>query len=311
MTILAARSGAVVNPLFKPNGSPTLIANSLSSGMLLYAFDTGTGLYSLVADCSPGHFINPPHYYGGSPNYDPSDGSGTSPFDPKQSLAVPASTPYGDAIAWPGAAQDSARPGGGTVIEVPGNSALRTAINLKSAGSGAACTIFATHRQTGNTTGGLIFGRGCNLDTSVDICAIRVSSGGVNTNATKVFFSWSTSSADASHSGVIESADSCGMNALCTTVVTLLNTAPGVTDINMYVNGVLEAQSIGTAVCDVSGQTASFEDQFQIGSYFHTQAGQWFNTFAGAIYQCGMANRAWSSGEAASFAASPYQLLTF
>lgn len=311
MPVLAGRSGAASSPLVKPNGTPTLIANSLSADMLLYVFDTGTGLYALVTDCSPGHFLNPTHYYGVSPNYSPGGGGGTPPFDPKQSLAVPASTPYGDAIAWPGAAQDSARPGGGAVIEVPGDSALRTAINMVARGTGSGCTIFATHRQTGNTTGGLICGRGCDLDNSVDICAIRVSSGGVNTNATKVFFGWSTTAADHEHGLSIESADSYGMDTINTTAVTLLNSAPGVTDITMYGNGVQQAQALGQTVHDVPSNIASFEDQFQVGSYFHVYAGQWFNTFAGNVYQFGVANRAWSQAEAAAFAASPYQLLSF
>lgn len=300
----------VPSPLFKPNGSPTLIANSLSASMLLYVFDTGTGLYRIVQDCSPTHHLNPDTYYGSSPNYNLGSGQ-SSPFDPRQANFLPASSGYGTAIHWGGSAVDSAEPGGGAIIDLFSSDDLRTAINMASRGAGEGCTIFATHMQTGNTSDGLICGRGCDLDHGIDICAIRVSSGGMNSSGTKLLFSWSYQN-DASHGASIESTDACGMNVLCTTVVTLHNTASGVTDIKMYVNGVLQAQTTGTAVYDVPGNTASFEDQWQTGAYFHVYGpGQQFNVFAGYVFQSGMANRAWSGAEAAAFAASPYQLLSF
>lgn len=297
---------APIMGLVKPNGFPTMRENALSNGMLLYAFDTGTGLYSLVKDCSPTHYFNPDHYYGGSPNYSPSGGGGTTPFDPKQSLTPSESSTYGTANRYPGMSQDAARPGGGAIIQLSGSDDLRTAINLASAGSGAACTIFATHMQVGACRSGMICGRVGDMDNFHDICAIRADGGG--STGSKLLFGWAAA-ADNTSPQFLESTDPCGINVLCTSVISMVNTSAGVTDIKMYVNGVQQAHAAGQAVCDIAASTAYNEDQWMTGADFHVYAGQWYNVFNGYVYQFGIANRAWSQADAQSLSDNPYQLL--
>src|SRR3984893_6349999 len=122
------------------------------------------------------------------------------------------------------------------------------------------------------------------------MCRVATAGVGPSDTNSKLVFLWSSSPSISSV--FIESADPCGLNVLCTTMIIMTNTAPGVTTITMYVNGVQEAQAAGQTVCDVAFTTASQEDQWQTGSGFHVYAGQWFNTFFGSVYQNGLGYRA-------------------
>lgn len=310
---------AGVMGLVKPNGSPTMLANGL--GIIFYAFDTGTvGRYSIPQDCAPGHVFNPTAYWNGAstPNIYPS----APQNDPDLALEITGTTAYGTGTLWGGSPfVDGALPGTGALVGynsgfgLDDSDAMRTAVNLHAAGANAAFTMFATHLQVGagSPNGGLICGRGMNLDSGYWICAL------LSDTANHVTFAWS-SATDALHPASIGSADACGIGNLCTTIVNCVNQdASGTnTKIEMYVsiNGatpVLEASATGQTVCDVSRTTAAQEDQFQIGTGFHSGAGQQFNTFSGYNYQCGIATKAsgWNASDRASFAANPFQYLRF
>lgn len=311
--------------LVKPNGTPTMLANSL--GIIFYGFDTGTaGIYSVAQDCAPGHAFDPASYFTpGSPSYSPA----ALPNDPKLALQSTGTTAYGTGTLWGGGAVDSVKPGAGAFVGgsvVAGNDAMRSAVDLQSAGTNAAFIMFATHTQTGGCTGGLICGRGCDLDNSGDICAIRtagVSSGDTTSN---IYFGCSGSAtgsgAGSVHQSTPVSTDACGLNNHVTTVVNCVNQGSGspnsTTDIKVYtsINGAaptLQAHSANVAMFDVSANSSSKEDQMQTGAYFHVWAGQQFNTFAGYVYQFGVATKAggWTAGDIASFCANPYQYLKF
>lgn len=300
---MASSTQSGTSGLVKPNGTPTMIDNALSAGMLNYVFDTGTGLYALVKDCSPAHALDPIAYYSGSPNYAP----GSTPFDPKQSLALPTSTPYGDAIAW-SSGLDSQTPGGGCVMQLASVDDLRTSINLAARGSGAGCTMFATHRTTGQNRFGTIYSRFANMDALAYVCGIG-SSNNINTDYS-LFFGWSAAS-DNSSPQFLGTNSQFGIGVLTSTVVSMLNTSAGVTRIRIYVNAVLEADLSNQTVRDLTAAVAFGEDQLQIGTGFHVYAGQSYNSYDGNVYQAGTADRAWSEADAISFAANPYQLLNF
>lgn len=291
-------------PLLKPNGFPTMVANALSSGMLLYAFDTGTGAYSLPYDSgAPLHKFDPPNYITpGSPNVSPS----APPNDPLANLNVAGTTLYGKAVLWPGPNSDSIQPGGGSYISLQTSDPLRTAVDLANAGLGAAFTMFATFIQTSAATSStaIICGRGQNLDAGNGICTLQINTSGL------LGFSWSAA-ANGSSPQTLNYTTAISLNTLYTAVVTCVNTAAGVTTITIYLNGTQVAQATGQTMHDVTDGNSFNEDQLQVGNYFHSGAGQMFGALAGSVYQFGIANRAWTLSDTASLAATPYQLLQF
>lgn len=311
--------------LVKPNGRPVMIPNGL--GIIFYAFDTGTaGLYSIPKDCAPGHAFNPDTYYTGnpsSPNLSPSPPQN----DADLALQVTGTTAYGTGTLWGGNTYTNfAKPGAGALVGqaggfgLDGSDAMRAAVNLQAAGTGAAFIMAATHMQT--VAGGpytIICGRGYNLDNPYTLCAIGADS------SSNVNFGWSSDGIRANASSGIGSSTPCGFNTLCTTIVNCVNTGPGPgaggspgnTVISLYrsINGAaptLEGQTTST-MFDISASGSSFEDQFQMGTYFHSGAGQQFNTFPGYSYQGIVATKpgGWDSTDRASFAANPYQYLQF
>lgn len=296
------------NVLIKPSGTPTFLSSApLAASMLFYAIDNGAGSYTILQDCSPGHAFDPTSYYNGvSPNYGP----GTPPYDPKLSLIPTGSTPYGTALLWPGGGfPDGQTPGAGCTVQLQAVDAIRTAINLASAGAGAGFTLFATHRQTGACQAGLICGKGQNLDVGPAASfALNTHGTSINDTNSNLVFAYS-SAADGTAPNYLISNNPCGINTLCSSVVSIVNTAPGVSTITMYVNGTQQAQVTGATVLDVSAANSQQEDQLQVGSYFHVQAGQCSFTYNGSVYQYGIANRAWSQADAQSFAGFPYQMV--
>lgn len=300
--------GGGVMGLIKPNGTPTMIANSL--GIIFYGFDTGNGTYSVVQDCSPTHTFNPPNYIGGgSPNVFP--GAGV-PFDADLALMTSGSTPGGTAFLWPGTLQ---KPGIGSFIGGggfdggggPGGTPLRNAVNLLSAGTNAAFTMFCTFLQSSNTLSGaapLLCGRGMNLDSNYYICAF-------NANIpSQLSFNYSLDTSAASPSSV-GMAGNYSLNAVHTAVAVCWNTAPGITSINLYLDGTQVGSITNTTMSDVNQSTASNEDQFQIGAQFHVWAGQSDKGFIGSVYQCGVSTTQWTPTQVSNFSANPYQYLKF
>jgi hypothetical protein len=166
----AFRRGSVtIQGQVKPTGTPTYVGNAQFPGMLFYGFDTGLGVYTTVLDCPTGpvHNWDPPNSIGAMPSY---AGSGSTPYDPKQSSLVFGSTAFGNTMVWQGASL--ILPGVGSFVgnvgafdypdTGPGGSPLRDAVNLQAAGTGASFIMGATFMLTANTPGGsspLIFGR--------------------------------------------------------------------------------------------------------------------------------------------------------
>lgn len=294
----------------KPTGTPTYVGNASFPGMLFYAFDTGTGVYSIPLDCTPGHNFDPTTYWSGMANYAP----GSPPYDPKQSLVSAGSTSFGTANLWPGASLDSQTPGGGALVGTAGgmasNDAMRAAINLTAQGVGACFTMFTTFMQQGNTGagGGWIAGRGCWLDGLIFINGFTVGAGSDNT----VSFNWS--SADVHHGTpqIITSSVPHSNNTIHTAVVQCVNqdNSGSNTTVTLYLDGVQVGQATGQTISDVSDGNSDAEDQFQFGTGFHVGAGQSFQTFNGPVFQSGIATSAWTMPTAAaSLTANPYQML--
>lgn len=296
--------------LVKPTGFPTLLTNPL--GIIFCGFDTGTGVYSIPQDCSPGHTFDPTHYIGGgSPNIY-QNVSSSPPYDPDISQMPVGSTPGGTAFLFPGT---FLKPGVGTCTTGnsfdggggPGGTPLRDAVNLLSAGTGAAFTMFCTFLQSSNTLSGaspLICGRGMNLDSNYYICAFLANI------SSQLSFNWSLSTAGTSPAS-IAMAGNYSLNAVHTAVTVCWNTAPGVTSINLYLDGVLVASTTGTTMADVSSSSSSFEDQILAGAQFHVGAGQSDKGAPQSVYWFGVAPQQWTPTQVTSFSANPYQYLKF
>lgn len=293
-----------VGPSVKPNGTPTLISSALSADMLVYAFDTGSNVYNLPYPNT--YTIDPPTYWGASPNYYP----GTGAFwDPDIGLVSSSNIGFGTAINWPGPTLDSAKPGTGTIIQLAGSGdPVRTAFNLNALGSGAGFTIGATWVQTGVCSNGWIFGRGYNIDVYGYFLGGLLVGGGSATNVTCGWPTMFSNMASGSDPQTITSANAPAMNALHTVVVSFLNTSAGITTVTMYLDGVQEAQAVGTTVYDLNYDA---EDQIQLGCLFHVAAGQSAGTLLGQVMQGWCAARAWSAADAANIATAPYQMLLF
>lgn len=297
--------------LVKPNGMPTLLANSL--GIIFYGFDTGTGVYSIPQDCSPGHTFDPTHYLNGS---SPVISPAAPPNDPDISQMPVGSTPGGTAFLWPGT---FLKPGVGTVTTGnsfdggggPGGTLLRDAVNLRSAGTGAAFTMFCTFLQSSNTLSGaapMLCGRGMNLDSNYYICAFLANI------SSQLSFNWSADTSGANPAPPLAMSGNYSLNAVHTAVAVCWNTIPGSatsTSINLYLDGTLVASTTGTAMADVSSSSSSFEDQFQAGAQFHVGAGQSDKGFIGSVYQFGVAPQQWTPTQVTNFSANPYQYLKF
>lgn len=297
--------------LIKPTGFPGITTpNPL--GIIFYAFDTGTGVYSVPQDCAPGHSFDPPRtILNGPPSIFGAGGS--APFDPNPALITTGSTAFGTAILWPGAFKQpgiSCFVGGGSfdapLSSGPGGSPMRDAVNLQAATTGVAYTMFATFMMTSNPPGSsapLICGRGFNLDNNWYTHAFTVTP-----STSQLNFAWSSSV-----SGVTQSLSQTGtftLNALHTAIVVCTNTAPGVSSITLYIDGTSVGTAAGAQLADVTAGAAGNEDQFQIGAQFHCYGpGQSDSGFIGSVYQCGLATTAWTTGQINSFVANPYQYL--
>lgn len=315
MVVLAGRGGVVAGGggtmgFVKPAGTPSgYIDDSLSSGMLFHRVDTGSGgLYVLAKDGSGGTLlIDPPNYFNGvSPNYYPA----APPQDPDPSLLSSGSTPYGTATLWPGAGGphgDSYSPGSGNIIRSGSLGLVRSSVDMVHRGSGAGYTAFVTYRmQTDGNPYNLISGRGCNLDFNNDICAFRLYA-----PDGKVYFAWTSIPTTPFSNKSLGTIASVTLDDIHTTAVTMENTSAGVTTVTLYHDGVQQAQSTNQTVCDVSASDASFEDDYQVGAYFHTGAGQWYNVCAGSIYQDGALNAIWTPTQVSNFSANPFQHLVY
>lgn len=309
LSTVSPKPASGVLGLVKPTGTPTMLANPL--GIIFCGFDTGTGVYSIPQDCSPGHTFDPTHYLNGSSPVIYPNVLGP-PYDPDISQMPVGSTPGGTAFLWPGT---FLKPGVGSVTTGnsfegnigPGGTPLRDAVNLLSAGTGAAFTMFCTFLQSGNTLSGaspLICGRGMNLDSNYYICAFLA-----NINS-QLSFNWSADTSGASPASIAMSGNY-SLNAVHTAVVVCWNTAPGVTSINLYLDGTLVASTTGTAMADVSSASASYEDQIQAGAQFHVGAGQSDQGAPQSVYWFGVAPQKWTPTQVADFSANPYQYLKF
>ena len=307
-------SGGVIG-LVKPAGSPTMIGNPL--GIIFYGVDTGLGTFTVVQDCSPGHTFDPPNYLDGSVY--PVGSPHISPASPPNDPDIPdgnmptGSTPGGPAILFPGTFQ---KPGVGTVTTGnsfdggggPGGTPLRDAVNLLAAGTGAAFTMACTFLQRSNTLSGaapLICGRGMNLDSNWYICAFLANI------TSQLSFNWSLDHSGTSPSSPFGMAGNYSLNAVHTAVAVCWNTAPGVTSINLYLDGTQVASTTGTTMADVSSLSSSYEDQFQVGAQFHVGAGQSDQGAPCSVYQAAIAPQQWTPTQVANCSANPYQYLKF
>lgn len=302
----------------KPTGVPHIITPN-PMGIIFYAFDTGTGIYSIPQDCFPGHTFDPPYFINGSPppfgtpNYD--TGSGGQPWDPQTPAAVPTSSgtgdPYGMASHWIGTFQE---PGAGALIggnHFPDNDAMRDAVNLNSKPAGAAFTMFATFMMTSYMPSslGLIAGRASLPDNNWFQGAITLLAPG------QVGFSWSTANRNQlsfdDHQHLFMPGNAT-LNTIHTAVATCVNlSAGGNATVSLYLDGVLVNTQTGTNLSDVSYSNSSQEDQWQVGATFHVSGpGQSDLSIIGSVYQAGEGTQFWSATDVANFTANPYQFLS-
>lgn len=304
------KAASGVQGLISPGGFPhLLIPNPM--GIIFYGFDTGTGVYTVLQDCSPGHTFDPPTTIGGgAPNIYVNTSSMT-PFDPDPALLTFGPTVGGPAMTWPGTLQ---KPGIGSIIGGqafdggggPGGTPLRDAINLQAAGAGAAFTMFCTFIQTANNGGNaLLCGRGSALDFTFAVCSLALS-------PTNLGFNWSTVNQPPASQipDNLYMSGSVSLNAVHTAVATCVNTAPGFTSVFLYLDGVLQTSAVNKTLSDVSYNNCQQEDQINVATYFHVYAGQSDIGLVGSVYQYGIGTQFWSATDVANFSANPYQFLS-
>lgn len=332
-------TGGPIMGQVKPTGTPTYVGNASFPGVIFYAFDTGTGYYSVPVPTNDTTAFAPTTWYGqpliGSP---PCIRDGVTcgqpayngPWDPDAALTSPQFTAFGTATRWTGASLDSQTPGAGALAGgqqtmtsgFPSGDTMRTAINLAAQPSGTTFVMFVTFMQLGNggSSAGILAGRACNLDdfgmgnSPNSVNTFSVSGGSDN----HVSFNWGAADASVA-SGMqspqqITSSSAHSNNTIHTAVVQATNTTNGpgaVTTVTLYLDGTQVGQKTSQTVVDISSGNCNAEDQYQHGTEFHIFAGQSFGSFNGVVFQDGVATSAWSEPTAAaSLTANPYQMLT-
>ena len=289
----------IPNAYVKPTGTPTInTGNSLTTGLVYYTFDTGSG-YALLQDSSPGHAMYPPTQYGANPLV---GGPSASNCTGAPSITT---TSYGTGYNWPGASAES-----GTLVcesswVFDPTDTLRSIVNLYNQSGGSGVTIGAWLVPTAYNTAfsNIVFGRGAAGFLEMSPYATLLLS--MDANGLPQFWFYTTGATNAT---VIAGSTPLSLNAFHTMFGTCINDSTGSATCKLTVDGTEVATSSGNAVHDTTPGQEQDEGQVQFGSYWHVYANHVSNVGAGAYYAGGLWNRGLSLSERQSLSTQPWQI---
>lgn len=255
----------------KPNGAPSAInlSDPQLSGVLFYGLDEGN---RTIADLT----------------------SNVS-MVPQNTVPSVSTTAYGTAIQWP--AGSFVSPNSVGYIGVA-TAAIITAQNLSNQGTGAGWTFATAYYQLGAASFGLVGGRVAKAEENQPYCNwCVVIENGRPAHQLDGFFNNNGTVGD------LGPYDPGAYNIFVTVVITAVNTAPGVSTVTLYVNGVQQSQLTGQTV--TSSDTGD-ENQIMFGSIFHIDTGDSGGGCNCYNYEQLFLSTVWNSTQITNFNNNPY-----
>ena len=301
---LAALAYANVQGVVSPGGQPTIdTTNSLSTGLIRYAIDTGGGTYWDAVNQTP--LLNPVSVGGGNTTY------------------PTVQTQWGRFINWQGAAYDLGQYGWWFDVDIGGNTnAIQAASQLTGQPAGAGMTLVAGFVVTAkNTATGpeFIFGRYLNPDGETQAAGFFIQSNSYNVNAYYANES-PPNQQNTVLSTQIGNTYTVTPNTFHVAALVMQNTssAAASTTGTFYIDGVQQGSPVTginavspCADCTWSGGVLNaFESQLQIGGGYHTGdlVASW-DYMDGYVPMAAVYNVPLTAAQVASISANPYQVL--
>jgi len=298
--IIAGAVWANISGTVSPGGKPTIdTTNSLSTGLIRYAFDTGGGSYWEAITQAP--LLNPTTVGGAAVTY---------PL---------ATTQWGKFLQWSGAAFNLGQYGQWLDVDTGGQSnPIYVASNLTGQPAGAGMTIaagFVITTANASTGPDFIFARYLNPDAETIAAGFVLQSNTLNVQA--YYANATPGNQDSVASTQIGNTVTITPNVFHVAALVLQNTSssPNSTNGTFYIDGVAQGTITGINAASpcatgCGGVLNTTESQLQVGGGYHTggltAAWDFMNGYVpfGAMWNIPL-----TAAQVASISANPYQVI--